>query len=401
MEMARAANRLTAIQISRIKNKGRYADGGGLYLRVSPTLNKSWVFRWVRSGSENEMGLGPYPDVSLADARQLAYEARQHLAVGRSPKAERDRVREHGRIFGDVADEYFSAMQGRWTSQKTRWQWKNTLTEFASPIRKLPISQVDTAAVLRLLEPIWQNKPEAAAKARMRFEAVLDYAKAKGWREGENPARWRGHLANMLPPRQRLTKGHHPAMPHEEVPAFIERLQASDALAARALEFLILTTCRSQEVLKAQWDEIHLASALWIVPALRMKARREHRVPLSSQAMTLLNSLNEAGTSKFVFPGHAAGKPLSNMAMGMLLKRMKIAGASPHGFRSSFRDWAGDHTPFPREIAEAALAHKVGDAVELAYRRGDALEKRRELMQAWADYCSNVKGGKVVPMVRK
>jgi integrase len=397
MLMARTANRLTAIQISRIKSKGRYADGGGLYLRVSPTLNKSWVFRWVRSGSENEMGLGPYPDVSLADARRGAYEGRQHLAAGRSPRAERDRVRDYGRIFGDVADEYLSAMQGRWTNEKTRWQWKHTLTEFASSIRKLPIAQVDTAAVLRLLKPIWQEKPETAAKARMRLEAILDYANSKGWREGENPARWRGHLANILPPRQRLTKGHHPAMPHQDIPAFIERLHGSDALAARALEFLILTTCRTQEVLKARWEEVDLASALWTIPALRMKARREHRVPLSRQTLELLKPLHEARASEFLFPGQAYGKPLSNMAMEMLMKRMKITGASPHGFRSSFRDWAGDYTSFPREIAEAALAHKVGDAVELAYRRGDALEKRRALMQAWAEYCFNPLSSKVVP----
>ena len=398
--MARASTRLTAIKVSRIKEKGRYADGGGLYLRVSPTLSKSWVFRWVRNGTENEMGLGPFPDVSLVEARRLSLEARQHLAAGRHPKSERDRVREYGRTFGDVADDYLLAMQGRWTNDKTRWQWWHTVNTFSSPIRKLPISHVDTAVVLGLLKPIWQGKAETAAKARMRLEAVLDYAKAKGWREGENPARWRGHLSNILPPRKRLTKGHHPAMPYREVPAFVERLNSSEAMAARALELLILTACRTSEVLKAQWDEIDLDAALWTVPAVRMKMKREHRVPLSDRALDLLKPLHDTRSSEFVFPGQRRGKPLSNMAMEMLIKRMKVQGASPHGFRSSFRDWAGDCTTFAREIAEGALAHKVGDAVELAYRRGDALEKRRSLMQAWADYCCNADIPKVVPLRR-
>jgi len=291
-------------------------------------------------------------------------------------------------------------MQGRWAHEKTVRQWHQTLNDLALPIRRLSIAQVDTASVLRLLKPIWQEKPETAAKSRMRLEAVLDYAKAKGWRAGENPARWRGHLANILPPRRRLTKGHHPAMRYEEVPAFMERLTASEATAARALEFLILTACRTQEVLRSEWEEIDFATALWVIPSSRMKMKREHRVPLAGRAIDLLKLLHNARTSEFVFPGQVPGKPLSNMAMEMLIKRMKIVGASPHGFRSSFRDWVGDCTSFPREIAEAALAHKVGDSVELAYRRGDALEKRRALMQAWADYCFGATSGKVIPMVR-
>jgi len=398
--MARGTNRLTALRASGIKKKGRYADGGGLYLRVSPSLNKSWVFRWVRGGSENEMGLGAFPDISLSDARHLALEARQHLAVGRNPRIERDRRQEQGRTFGEVADEYLSAMQGRWSHEKTVKQWHHTLAKLSAPIRKSPVSQVDTAAVLRLLKPIWDEKPETAAKSRMRLEAVLDYAKAKGWRDGENPARWRGHLANILPPRKRLTRGHHPAMPYRDVPAFLDQLRTSEAMAARALEFLILTACRTQEVLGARWDEIDFANALWVVPTSRMKMKREHRVPMAERAIEVLKPLYEARTSEFVFPGQVQGKPLSNMAMEMLMKRMKVKGASPHGFRSSFRDWAGDCTSFPREIAEAALAHKVGDSVEQAYRRGDALEKRRALMQAWADYSSREPGGKVIPLAR-
>jgi len=384
--MARGINRLTAIGIQKINAKGRYADGGGLYLRVSPTLGKTWVFRSIRNGVATEIGLGPYPVVSLADARQGAGEARKHVQAGRNPKVERDRQRENQRSFGAVADEYLAAMGRRWTNEKTAWQWQHALTFLSDPIRKKPIAEIDTADILAILKPIWTQKPETAAKARMRLEAVIDYAKAKGWREGENPARWRGHLSNILPPRLKLTKGHHPAMPYQDVPAFIERLHASEALAARALEFLILTAARSGEVLKATWDEVDLEQELWTIPASRMKAKRDHRVPLTPRAIEILRPLYEARISGYVFPGQVRGKPLSNMAFEMLMKRMKVTGATPHGFRSSFRDWCGDKTSFPREIAEAALAHRAGDNVELAYRRGDALEKRRALMELWTNY---------------
>lgn len=396
--MARTLNRLTATEVASKKTKGRFADGGGLYLRVSASLNKSWVFRWVRHGVEREIGLGAYPVVTLAAARAAAAEARTNLAEGRDPKLERDRQREAHRTFGTVAKEYLSEMGGRWSNEKTSWQWEHTLTKFAQPIAKRPVVSIETADVLRLLKPIWQDKPETAAKARMRLEAVLDYAKAKGWREGENPARWKGHLSNILPPRKKLTRGHHPAMPYSEVPEFIQQLRGSEAMAARALRFLILTAARTSEVLKATWNEIDLDTALWTIPAERMKARRLHRVPLSENAMEVLRPLHELRSSEFVFPGQRLGKPLSNMAMEMLMKRMKIKGASPHGFRSSFRDWAGDCTAYPREVAEAALAHRLGDNAELAYRRGDALEKRRQLMEAWARHCLGSTPGKVVQL---
>lgn len=389
MDMARSLNRLTATGVSAIKSKGRYADGGGLYLRVSPTIRKAWVFRWIRRGKATEIGLGAYPAVSLAIARKSAAICREQLASDIDPKIERDRKRATNRTFGAVADEYLVAMADRWTNEKTSWQWKQTLTDFVKPIREAPVSQIDTDDVLRLLKPIWQDTPEKAAKARMRIESVLDYAKAKGWREGENPARWRGHLSNILPARQKLSKGHHPAMPYDEIPGFIVRLKDSDAMAARALEFLIMTAGRTSEVLKATWDEIDFDSRIWTLPAERMKAKRAHRVPLNDDAMEILQDLFETRVSAYVFPGQRFGKPLSNMAMEMLMKRMKISGASPHGFRSSFRDWAGDCTNFPREVAEAALAHKAGDSTEQAYRRSDALEKRRALMNAWAGHCYN------------
>ncbi len=396
--MARAINRLTATGVAAIKSKGRYSDGGGLYLRVPPALNKVWVFRWVRHGTEREIGIGPYPAVSLASARTTAARCREQLAAGLDPKSERDRERENHRTFGMVADEYLQAMGERWTNDKTRWQWENTLTEFAKPVRKRPVSQIDTADVLKLLKPIWQEKAETASKARMRLESVLDYAKAKGWREGENPARWRGHLSNILPARQKLTKGHHPAMPYGDVPAFVKQLKASDAMAARALEFLILSAGRTGEILKATWSEIDFESALWAIPASRMKAKRDHRVPLTDDMIAILRPLHETRISDFVFPGQKPHKPLSNMAMEMLMKRMKVEGASPHGFRSSFRDWVGDCTSFPREVAEAALAHKAGDSVEIAYRRSDALEKRRALMQSWGEFCLEAPKGKIIPL---
>ena len=286
-----------------------------------------------------------------------------------------------------VADDYLAAMSDRWTNAKTRWQWEKTLTDLAKPIRGRPIAQINTTDVLKLLKPIWKEKPETAAKARMRLEGVIDYAKAKGWREGENPARWRGHLSNILPARQKLTKGHHPAMLYSQVPGFVANLQASEAMAASALEFLILTAARTGEVLKATWDEFDLQAEIWEIPPERMKAKRGHRVPLTTDMLSILRPLHEARTSNYVFPGQKPKQPLSNMALEMLMKRMKITDATPHGFRSSFRDWCGDETSFAREIAEAALAHKAGDSTESAYRRSDALEKRRQLMQSWSDYC--------------
>jgi integrase len=240
--------------------------------------------------------------------------------------------------------------------------------------------------VLRVLKPHWQRIPETAARLRSRIEKVLDAARAKGYREGENPARWRGHLDTLLPPRQKLTRGHYAAMPYAELPAFMTRLRACEGMAAQALEFAILTAARSGEVLGLRWSEIDLGAKVWTVPATRIKAGREHRVPLSPRALAIIEGLWPVRVSEFVFPGHRSDRPLGDMALHMVLKRMEIP-YTVHGFRSSFRDWCGEATNFPREVAEAALAHVVGDETERAYRRGDALEKRRKLMDAWATYC--------------
>ena len=390
----RATNKLTTLRINGLKDRGRFGDGAGLWLNVGPSGSKSWVFRWSKKGHVREMGLGPYPIISIAQARTTAFEYRRMVATGLDPKVERDF--DEGKTFGEVADAYYESMKSRWTSEKTRWQWRKSLNVNCAPIRNRVVTTIQTADVLKILNPIWASTPETASRVRMRIESVMDYAKAQGWLEGENPARWRGHLANILPARNKQLQQHHPSMHHNALPAFMVQLRGKEALAARALELLILTASRTSEVLNATWNEIDFDNALWVIPAQRMKAKRDHRIPLTKDAMEILKPLYENSVSDFLFPGQKRGKPLSNLAMEMLLRRMKTKEITVHGFRSTFRDWCGDETNFPREIAEAALAHKVGSDVELAYRRSDALEKRRRLMDAWAVYCSGHEAGKVV-----
>ncbi|MEX3008962.1 tyrosine-type recombinase/integrase [Hoeflea sp. TYP-13] len=404
--MAGRRNKLTAIAVEKRKSPGRMGDGGGLYLNIKNNGPKSWVYRWTpKGGKPREMGLGGYPDVSLQAARDEAQTCRQETAAGLDPKAERDRRRNlvnDEKSIGEACDLFLESMAGRWTNDKSEKQWRRTFEVTCAPIRTRPMRQADTSDVLQVLTPIWLKTPETAVRTRGRIESVFDYARSKGWRDGENPARWKGHLENMLPKRRKSDIRHHPAMPYQEVPAFIARLQGLEALAARALELLILTAARTNETLGAQWGEFDFDGALWTVPAERMKLRIEHRVPLSPAALDILRPLHDARISAFVFPGQAEGKPLSNMAMEMVLRRMKLDRYTVHGFRSSFRDWCGDETTAPREVAEAALAHKVGSDVERTYRRGDALAKRRQLMDMWADYCTGRQSENVVKIrVRK
>ncbi|WP_352763501.1 site-specific integrase [Mesorhizobium sp. M0589] len=294
--------------------------------------------------------------------------------------------------FAECAADFIAEVGKSWSNPKHKAQWEMTLGEaYCKPILKKPVDKVTTADVLEILKPVWQKKPETAQRLRGRIERVLDFAKASGHRSGENPALWRGHLQHLLAKGQKLSRGHHSAMAYGDVPAFAKRLRASEALSARALDFLILTAARSGEVLGATWPELDLAEKLWTVPAARMKARKVHRVPLTDAALAILRPLYDARLSDdgHVFPGEdrrGNPGPLSVMAMAMQMRRMEVGQYTPHGFRSAFRDWAGDNTSFPREVAEAALAHKTGDAVENAYRRSDALEKRRKLMTAWANY---------------
>ena len=393
--MAREIDRLTARGVTSITKPGRVADGAGLYLAVDKTGAKRWVFLYRHNGQTREMGLGGINAVSLAKARDLAGEMRATVKAGGDPIALRRMAPEIVPTFGEAADEFVEAMKPQFRNKKHIDQWTMTLTEYAKPLRSKPVNEITTANVLAVLKPIWGTKPETASRLRGRIERVLDAARAKGHRTGENPALWRGHLANLLPKRQRLSRGHHAAMPYVDVPAFIVELRKREAVSARALEFTILTAARSGEVFGATWPEIDMGAAVWTVPAPRMKGGREHRVPLSPRAVALLKEMLVLRRSPegFVFPGQRKGKPLSVMAMDMILRRMKVSD-TVHGFRSSFRDWCGEASTFPRELAEAALAHVFGDETERAYRRGDALEKRRKLMVAWANYCEPKKSSK-------
>jgi integrase len=344
------------------------------------------------------MGLGSTLFVSLAQARRLAAEARSLVTQGRDPIAERKAARNGtaaetppGKTFGEVADEVIADNEPRWRNAKHAAQWKMTLKEYAAPLRAKPVADVTTDDVLGVLKPIWHTKPETASRLRGRIENVLDVAAATKLRAGDNPARWKGHLSVILKTPKKLSRGHHRALPFDEVPAFLARLRVVSGLSALALEFTILTAARSAEVLGARWPEIDFAKRLWTVHAARMKGGREHRVPLSDAALAILTAAatirQTDSPDEYVFPGAKPGRPLSSMALDMVCRRLAVNG-TPHGFRSSFRDWCGECTDFPREVAEAALAHAVGDKVEQAYRRGDALEKRRKLMDAWGAFCA-------------
>lgn len=389
--MPREINKLSARSVATLKKKGRHSDGGGLYLSVSDDGRRRWIFLFRWQGKLTEMGLGGLRSVTLAKARELAAECRSDLAEKINPKERRDKAHDAAAgvpTFGEFSDSYIATMEGDWRNAKHRYQWRQTLTQYAAPLRPKLVDAVSTEDILRVLTPIWQIKQETASRLRGRIEKILDAARAKGLipPNTANPARWRGHLDKLLPKRRKLTRGHHPAMAYANVPEFVERLRQRQATAARALEFIILTAARSGEALGAEWSEIDFDAKVWTVPAGRMKGEREHRVPLSARAVEILEHMCKTKVSDFVFPGNKPKRPLSNMATDMLLRRMKAGDVTTHGFRSSFRDWAGELTTFPREIAEAALAHAVGDETERAYRRGDALAKRRKLMDAWALY---------------
>lgn len=398
--MALALNKLSARAVTTITKAGRHGDGGGLYLVVDTSGAKRWAFLYRREGRLREMGLGGLNSVTLARARELATTARAQLQAGVDPIAAKTIAVASKPTFGEVADDFVTDMAPEFRNAKHLAQWKMTLTTYAGPLRPKRVDEVTTADILDVLKPLWSQKPETASRLRGRIERVLDAAKAKGHRSGENPALWRGHLDKLLPKRQKLTRGHHAAMPYAAVPAFVRQLRDRPALSARALEFTILTAARSGETYLATWKEFDLKAAIWTVPKERMKAQREHRVPLSPRAVQILKELALLGTdpNAFVFPGQKKERPLSGLAMEMTLRRMKVD-VTVHGFRSSFRDWCGEATEFPREVAEAALAHVVGDETERAYRRGDALEKRRKLMVAWADYCEPPTRAAVAPAV--
>jgi integrase len=402
--------KLTALKVKSLVAPGRYGDGGGLWLQVRDGAHRSWLYRYTVAGKQRQMGLGSVGTVTLADARLAVAECRRLLQQGTDPidsRAQRKAAQRSAvqpKTFREVAELYVKANESSWRNPKHRWQWEASLSKYVHPsMGDRAVADIATGHVMAVLEPIWRTVPETASRIRGRIETVLDYAKARDWRSGENPARWRGHIANMLPGRNKARSVvHHPALPWQEAGAFMVKLRVEDGVAAMALQFTILTAARTGEVIGATWGEIDLQKAVWIVPGARMKAGREHRVPLSPAALTLLTTAaalrTDPSPDAYVFPASRPEKPLSAMAMSMLLRRMDRANLTVHGFRSSFRDWAAEATGVAREVAEAALAHSLADRVEAAYRRSDLFEKRRRLMDDWAAYCERGEGSAdVVP----
>ena len=394
--MARALNRLTVRQVSAARLPGRYADGGGLYLRITLGGARAWVFMTATAGKRVEIGLGSASSVPLATARRLSAQMREAVAIGSDPRTVIARATppEPATVttFGKFAESYIESIQAGWRNAVHRQQWRQSLKDHALGLTDLPIDSIATDDVLAVLQPIWLTKAETAKRVRGRIEKILDAAKARGLRPRDslNPAIWRGHLALLLPAQSKLARGHHAALPWSDVPKFIAALRQRRALAARCLEFVILTAARSGEALGARWSEIDLEARLWTVPADRMKAGVEHVVPLSDAAITLLKATRTPETKPSDLAFAVGGAARSNMAMAMLLRRMGHGDITTHGFRSSFRDWAGDATSFPREIVEQALAHTIQNQAERAYRRGTAVERRRDLMQSWSNHLNSV-----------
>jgi integrase len=406
-----ASGKLKALQVTKLDRPGMYADGGSLYLQV--TINardgqpaKSWIYRYMLRGKAREMGLGSLNAISLQQARDKALDCRRLRQEGIDPIDARNAARAQGALeaaksitFKQAAIEYIRSHRAGWRNAKHAAQWSATLATYAEPIiGALSVQAIDTGLALKVLEPIWTAKPETASRLRGRMEAILDWAKVRGYRVGENPARWRGHLDKLLPARSKVRRvEHHAALPYSSMPEFMTALRAQQGSAARALEFAILTAARTGEVIGARWSEIDFAAKVWTIPAGRMKAGKEHRVALSDRALALLADARAvvgldatAGAqSPFIFGGGRVGRPLSNMALLMLLRRMGRGDLTAHGFRSTFRDWAAECTNYPSEVVEMALAHAVGDKVEAAYRRGDLLAKRFALMNLWAEFCGS------------
>jgi len=410
--MPKKATELGSLQVSRLKDPGLWPVGGvaGLRLQVSESGARSWILRTTIGGKRCEKGLGGYPDVTLALAREAARAVRAKIANGVDPIAEARAARSalqaaaaSAWTFDECAEEYIGAKTPEWSNAKHAAQWTSTLKAYASPVMgKVLVRDIGLPHVLDVLTPIWQTKTETATRVRARLEAVLDWATTHGYREGLNPARWKGHLDNLLPTPSKVAKvEHHAALPVAEIGAFMARLRAAEGMGARALEFAILCASRSGEVRGATWQEIDLDAAVWTVPAERMKMGKEHRVSLSAPVLALLRALPRIDGTEFVFPAPRGGM-LSDMTLSAVLRRMDVP-AVPHGFRSSFRDWCSERTNYPRDVAEMALAHAIGDKVEAAYRRGDLYEKRRKMMSEWATFCAKVettKAANVIAMQR-
>lgn len=422
--MGRALNRLSVTRIKSLTRNGNYADGGGLYLSVTEDgRNKSWLFRYAlpetlvsKKGRERQrerwMGLGTIETISLAEAREAALACRKLRQQGIDPIAQRNAARDAARVaaaksmtFDQCAAAYLAAHRAKWRSVRHSQQWDQSLRGYVSPVLgRLPVDAIDTTLVMKVLEqeidgkPLWQAKPETASRVRGRIESILSWATVRGYRSGDNPARWTGYLQKLLPSRRQLARVvHHPALPYGQIGPFMAALRDREGTLPRAFEFLILTASRKQEVLGARWTEFDLRERVWSRPADRMKSGVAHRVPLSERALSIIEEQWALRQNEFVFPGRKG--PLNDNSLKQFLASISRTDITSHGFRSTFRDWAGEQTNFPREICEEALAHRVGNAVEEAYRRGDALEKRRRLMEAWAAFCERpAAAGEVVPI---
>lgn len=394
------AERITALFVKHTQRPGKYPDGGNLYLQVrkstrkieSDAVNKSWLFRYSRFDKDTWLGLGPYPDITLSEARDLATRELKKKWQGIDPLTDK-RARQiaartaHENMLSltECADLYIESQAPGWSNPKHIEQWRSTLKNLAGPvIGHLPVDQIDTALIMRCIEPTWTTKTETASRLRGRIEAVLDWSAVRGYRKGDNPARWRGHLDKLLPrPSQVVRVKHHAALPYTDVGVFMQQLCQDKGVASRALELTILTAARTNQVIQAEWSEFDLDRRMWVVPAERMKSKRSHRVPLSEAAVTALK-LVKGRNKRYVFPGHKRGSHLSNAAMMKVLKRLEQSGITVHGFRSTFRDWCAESTNYPADTAEMALAQTLRDKTEAAYRRGDLFEKRARLMADWA-----------------
>ncbi|MBG6071032.1 tyrosine-type recombinase/integrase [Polaromonas sp. CG_9.7] len=417
--MARQLSKLTALQVTKLTKPGLYGDGAGLTLQITKAGVKSWLFRFMREGKAFGMGLGATHTVSLAEARQKALEARKLLADGHNPLAEKKQKllaqaleRAKMMTFDQCAKAYIEAHKASWKNAKHIDQWTNTLATYSSPVfGQLPVAEIDTALVVKCLAPIWQTKTETASRLRGRIESVLGWATTSGYRTGENPARWKGHLENLLANISKTSRTkNHPSLPWQQIGDFMAAIKAREGNASRAMAFTILTACRSGEVRGAQWAEFDFKEKVWTIPAKRMKAHREHQVPLSNAALALLASMPQDG--EFVFPG-SKGQALSDMSLTAVIRRMNNDAVKPvwvdasgegitvHGFRSTFRMWTAETTAYPREVAEHALAHKLPDMVERAYQRGTQFAKRQSLMAEWGMYCTTAKKDAVGDRVHK
>ena len=410
VEMVRALHRLSNLKVERAKQPGMYADGGGLYLRVAEGGSKQWIYRYTTNGHNRDMGLGPVRLLTLAEARERARAAGKLRLDGIDPIAYKHAERgaaivaaAGAKTFKECAEGFIRDNEKKWTHPKHRRDWKRTLVRFVFPaLGNLPVASIDTPLVLKVIKPLWERVPETASRVRGRIEAVLGWATVHHYRTGDNPARWRQHLQHALPSRSEIAKvEHHAAMPYTQVASFMDALRNDTSIAARCLEFITLTAARLGEATGATWDEIDLGARTWTIPAKRMKGDKEHKVPLSDAAMAVLKTMREIRQSAYVFPGFKPGQPIGADALRELIKKLASDDVTVHGLRSTFRDWAADCTSFLNEVAEMALSHAIPSAVEAAYRRGDLFEKRRRLMEAWAEFCAKPNAtGKVVALAR-